>query len=307
MHRVLASVLTAGVLLTVTMADDKPTGPTSGSFLLVPKTLFTLSTSDKQVGLNLFRDVSTEPWAYYLLIQAGVDQGKGQLFDGKQLGSSVSLTGEFRRRANLIGDYYFLRPSIGAEEYKTFLASDPVGDQIKKQRKDLRSLSLGYVRMIGGTLRVGVSAGYQEGTNADDLKSVEIRDVTTESTATGTREIVTSQQVKQGRLERKIKTPFSLDLLAVGPWLDNKKSQHLSYGFFARKDLRDSGSDFVPGIALYVSDAEVFTQKVKDPKDPSKFIDQEAHAKDPDHPKIGISLALKDGKILGSVSVGSKF
>jgi hypothetical protein len=286
-------------------ADERPTQSTSGSFLLLPKSLFAISTSDKQVSVNFLRDVATEPWVYVFLIQAGIDKGKGDIFDGTQLGSSVAVTGEFRRRIGQLGDYAFLRPSIGAEEYKTFLASDPTPKQIKKEREDLASLSAGYVRYIGGSQRVGLTFGYQEGTNGSDLKSAEVRDVTSVDTGSGTREIVSSQQVKIGRLRKTYKSPLSIDMLEVGPWMDKDKSRFLSYGFFLRKDLRDPDSAWVPGVTIYLTNAETEEIAEKQKDGTTKLVKRSY--KDPDHPSFGLSLAAKDGKIVASVSAGVKF
>lgn len=284
-------------------AQEKP-GRTSGSLLLLPKTLFSIDTSDKQAALHLLRDIDTEPLAYIFLFEAGIDQGKTTLFQGDTLGSKLAGTLELRYRLphwvevptpnggterKLVNssDYLFVRPTLGTEAYKTFIGTDPQPDRLQKQRLETRGVRFGYRKRLSSMMIGAISYGYAETSNADDLDDAEVKN--TVDLGNGDT-IVTTEQVKLGRLARKFSNPFSLDAILLGDWIDPGKTRYLGYAPFLRKDFRDSGSDWIPGISVYLFESA-----------------DQSRSPDTATPSAGISLALKDGKVIGTFGVGIKF
>ena len=285
------------LLCTACRADGPNDSVKAGTFLFVPRTSVSLNTADKSAALSLFREVSTEKLSYLFQLKGSYDNGKGQLFSGESVGTGVSLLADLHFIYDDLGDYFFLRPSFGEDRYKTFLDTDPVGQQLKTESQDLRSLRFGASHMFrGGTLNgwlVGLTLGYAETTNGSKLDDGEFRKTTSVTTGSTSTDIVETTAVKLGRLEKNYEYPFSLDFLSAGDWIDKAQSRHLAYSFFLRKNLR-SADELVPGFSVYLCDGR-------------KVEGLDEKNKDPLSPAYGITFYSEKGKLKAGLTVGIRF
>lgn len=146
----------------------------------------------------------------------------------------------------------------GFKQYSLYNPLAAFDDQVYKKSFHSPSAQLIYTRQINGRTLFGAGAGVQRSNNSGGLTEIEVRDFTTTTGGTTTREVARVRKALRGDFKEFTEAFVNTDFVFFPKQLDNR----IGINFFTRSGLTGSEKSIRPGIGIFLSEKGAPTKVV---------------------------------------------